>query len=205
MHDRVKFEYVIRLPVMPGTDDALSEAASKGATQPESDSRIKVRIDDLAFVGGEAIAWPVNEHLAPTTPLLRRLEIAGGAALASKLRVEEPFPVGSAVVSDAGDLPADLLVSAVIVSENEQVTPSSVRRALTSALQRATDWQIDSLVCAPFGLGAGNLDVDESAEIMVDVLARHLSRASFPALVTIVVESELERDAFAAALSNLNR
>ena len=164
---------------------------------------VEVRLDDLAFFDGEAIAWPVNAELRPITPATRRLEVAAGPPLAQLLRTQEPLPVGSAVVTAAGALPASLLVSAVVASETEPVTPSGVRRAMTSAMQRAADWQIGHLGVAPFGLGAGNLDVEESAEIMVEVIGRH--RAPFPARVTIVVETAAEEAAFGARVAELER
>ncbi len=164
---------------------------------------VEVRVDDLAFFGGEAIAWPVNADLRPITPLTRRLEVAGGPPLAQLLRTQEPLPVGSAVVTAAGALHVGLLVSAVVASETEPVTPSGVRRAMTSAMQRAADWQIGHLGVTPFGLGAGNLDAEESAEIMLEVIGRH--RAPHPARVTIVVETTTEQAAFGARLGGLGR
>jgi len=158
-------------------------------------------MDDLAFATGDAIAWPVTAELRPMTPLLRRLEAAGGEALSRQLRVHEPLMVGSAVVTGAGGLGVELLVNAIVASDDEPVTASGVRRALTSALQRAADWQIEHLVCAPFGLGAGNLDVEECAEIMTDIIARHTAQARHPARVTIVVETPLEEQAFRSCLA----
>jgi O-acetyl-ADP-ribose deacetylase (regulator of RNase III) len=160
---------------------------------------VEVRLDDLAFFDGEAIAWPVDAELRPITPVTRRLEAAGGTTLAQLLRTQEPLPVGSAVVTAAGALPVGLLVSAVVASETEPVTRSGVRRAMTSAMQRAADWQIGHLGVAPFGLGAGNLDAEESAEIMFEVIGRH--RAPYPARVTIVVETQLEEAAFGARVA----
>ena len=49
---------------------------------------ISVRIDDLAFYDGEAIARPVTAGLGPTTGLLRRLELAGGETLRKQLRLQ---------------------------------------------------------------------------------------------------------------------
>jgi O-acetyl-ADP-ribose deacetylase len=166
---------------------------------------IQLRIDDLAFVQASALAWPVTAELKATTPVLRRLEKAGGPSLAAQLVVREPLPVGSAVVTGGGELSAELLVSAVVSSDEEGVSRSSVRRAITSALQRATDWRIDSLALAPFGLGAGNLEIEESAQIMVDVITEHMSTATYPQSATIVVESPVEEEVFAAALGRVAR
>lgn len=162
-------------------------------TQPRATTAvIDVRVDDLAFYEGEAIARPVNAMLGATTPVMRRLERAAGPAYADTVRVSQPMPVGSAVVTNAGDLPVELLIHGVVSSDDEPVTRATVRLALMSAMQRAVAFQIRALAIAPFGLGAGNLDIEDSAEVMVDVLTEHMRRSPYPAAVTIVVETPLE-------------
>ena len=69
---------------------------------------------------------------------------------------------------------------AIVSSATERVTREGVRRALRSALERVLSWQIAEIAIPPLGLGAGNLDIDESAELMADELARHLATAAFP-------------------------
>jgi O-acetyl-ADP-ribose deacetylase (regulator of RNase III) len=162
---------------------------------------IEVRVDDLAFFQGSALVRPVNAELGATTVLLRRLEIAAGPALANQLRVQEPMPVGSAVVTGAGDLQVELIVHGVVSSRTEPVSRDSVRRAFANALQRAVDWELESVGIAPFGLGAGNLDIEESAEVMAEVVARHVLRARYPARSCFVVESAEEEQALTTALS----
>ena len=154
---------------------------------------IEVRVDDLAFYDGEAIVRPVTADLGATTPLMRRLESAAGDGLQAQLRTEEALPVGSAVVSAAGALGVELMVHAVVSSEDEPVSIRTVRRALTSALQRTVDWQIGAVAIAPFGLGAGNLAIEDSAAILAEVLAEHMSRgARFPEVITVVAETNEE-------------
>ena len=83
---------------------------------------IQVRIDDLAFYEGEAIVRPVNEDLGATTPLLRRLELAAGSQFLDQTRLQEPLPVGAAIVTAAGELNVSLLVHAVVMSRTEPVS-----------------------------------------------------------------------------------
>jgi len=161
---------------------------------------IRVRIDDLAFFDGEAIVRPVNEDLGATTPLLRRLELAAGTQLYNQIRLQEPLPVGAAVVTSAGELEVELLVHAVVMSRTEPVSRDTVRRALTSAFQRIETWQIKDVGIPPFGLGAGNLDVDESAEVMLSVIDQHLRGGRFPEEITLIAESVEEERALSAAL-----
>jgi O-acetyl-ADP-ribose deacetylase (regulator of RNase III) len=162
---------------------------------------IEVRVDDLAFYDGEAIVRPVNADLGATTPLLRRLEAAAGNGLQEHLRKHEALPVGSAVVSAAGALPVELLVHAVVSSDDEPVSLHSVRRALTSALRRALDWQIGALAIPPFGLGAGNLAIEDSAAVLAEVLAEHVSGgARFPEVITVVAETDEEASVLSQSL-----
>jgi O-acetyl-ADP-ribose deacetylase (regulator of RNase III) len=161
---------------------------------------IRVRIDDLAFFDGEAIVRPVNEDLGATTPLLRRLELAAGTQLYNQIRLQEPLPVGAAVVTSAGELGAQLLVHAVVMSRTEPVSRDTVRHALTSALQRVEAWQIKNVGIPPFGLGAGNLEIDESADVMMSVIAQHLRGARFPEEITLIAETPEEERALTAAV-----
>ncbi len=155
---------------------------------------IEIRVDDLAFFEGEAIARPVNAMLGATTPIMRKLERAAGSDFADKVRPREPLPVGAAVVTNAGELQVELMVHGVVSSDDEPVTRDTVRLALMSALQRAVAFQIRELAVAPFGLGAGNLDIEDSAEVMLDVMAAHMKHAGYPTSIIIFAETELEEE-----------
>ena len=163
---------------------------------------VTVVVDDLAFFGGDAGVRPVTATLGAPTALLRRLESAAGPDLVAQLRLTEPLAVGSAIVTAAGTLSTDFLVHAVVASEDEPVSASSVRRALLSALERAEGWALGDVAVPPFGLGAGNLDVEESARVMAEALAQHARRgARHPERVTVITESDDEADAFRWALA----
>lgn len=162
---------------------------------------IEVRTDDLAFVVADAIARPVDAELRATTPVMRRLELAGGEGLARHLHVNEPLAVGSAVVTPAGALGVELMIHGVVSSDVEPASRASVRQAVSSTLQRAADWGIAHLAIAPFGIGAGNLDIEESAEVIVDAVRRHRQVSRAPTTITIVVESSFEHDVFARLIA----
>jgi O-acetyl-ADP-ribose deacetylase (regulator of RNase III) len=162
---------------------------------------IEVRVEDLAFYSGDAIIRPATATLGATTPLLRRLELAGGKALLDRLVTSEPLAIGSAVVTGAGELPVELLVHAIVSSATERVTRDGVRRAFRSALERASAWQISAVAIPPLGLGAGNLDIDESAAVMADELIRHCGMATFPRNITLAAETADEAHSLEGALA----
>jgi O-acetyl-ADP-ribose deacetylase (regulator of RNase III) len=166
-------------------------------------SAIDIRVDDLAFFEGEAIARPANAMLGATTPIMRKLERAAGPTFTDKLRPREPLPVGAAVVTNAGDLSVELMIHGVVSSDDEPVTRDTVRLALMSALQRAVAFQIRELAIAPFGLGAGNLDIEDSADVMIDVITLHMKRASYPSSVIIFAETDLEEEVLRTRLRSV--
>jgi len=160
-----------------------------------------VVVDDLAFHASDAIVRPATARLDATTPMVRRLEQIGGPEFQRRLRIQRDLAVGAAVVTGGGgDLAAEFVIHAVIQSDTEPATASSVRRAWQSALERAVDWSFTRLSTPPLGTGAGNLSLEDASEIMVTVLKAHGAGAAFPADVTVVVETPLEREVFEAAL-----
>src|SRR5207244_12497068 len=126
---------------------------------------------------------------APPTPGARRLATVGGAEVAGHLRLHKELPVGAAVVTaGGGDLPAEFVIHAVIRSDTEPVTRDGVARAWRSALQQVQEWEFGTVTVPPIGTGAGNLTVEDAAEIMVPILNVHLRNAALPADVPFVVE-----------------
>jgi O-acetyl-ADP-ribose deacetylase (regulator of RNase III) len=163
---------------------------------------ISVRLADLAEVRAAGLVRPVSAERQAVTPAMRRLEMAAGPALDEQCRRLGELPVGSAVITPAGDLPVQFVIHAVVRSYQEPVSAGTVRRALQNALRRAEEWGLDRVAVAPFGTGAGNLDAEESARIMMDVLMEHMQSARYPASVEIVVDSEYDRDAFERQLNS---
>src|SRR2546427_9500831 len=54
------------------------------------------------------------------------------------------------------------------------------RSAWQSALEQAQAWEFAHLTVPPIGTGAGNLSLEDAADIMVQVLTAHLGNATFP-------------------------
>lgn len=164
---------------------------------------IHVVLDDLAFVEADAVVRPATTLLEPTTPATRRLDEAAGASFTTQLQDNREMVVGAAVVTGAGDLTAELVIHAIIRSATDQVTPLAVRRAWISVLQRASAWELAHIATPPLGTGAGNLSNEIAAETMTAVLADVLPGTEYPRDITIVVETDEERNVFEAALKHM--
>jgi O-acetyl-ADP-ribose deacetylase len=115
-------------------------------------------------------------------------------------RRQGELPVGSAVITAAGAAEAEYLVHVVVRSAEEPVSAAGVRRALENGLRRLADWGIREVALPPLGTGAGNLDAEDAAAVMVPLLVERIGAAVLERAV-IVAETEYERDAFLRALS----
>jgi O-acetyl-ADP-ribose deacetylase (regulator of RNase III) len=154
---------------------------------------IQVVVDDLAFVAVDAVLRPATDRLDPVTPSISRLDQAAGDRFAEQRRIQQPLDVGAAVVTGAGELTSKFVVHAVIQSERTPASSDTVRRALVSAWQRATDWELETVATPLVGIGPGQLTLEESAELLRRTSDDQASRSRFPARLLIVVEDETER------------
>lgn len=162
---------------------------------------MRVVVDDIAFFGSDAIVRPATARLDPTTAALRRLEQLGGPTFQNRLVVQRELPVGAAVVTGAGgDLPAEFVIHAIIQSQTEPISASGVAQAWRAALKQAQEWEFARVSSPPLGIGAGNLTLEDAAEIMVTELTAHRMRSAFPSDVALIVENDVEREVFEAAL-----
>lgn len=162
---------------------------------------IRVVVDDLASLAADAIVRPATTRLDPTAAALRRLEDVGGPEFHSKMRLSRELAVGGAVVTaGGGDLPAEFVIHAIIRSDTEPVTRGNVARAWGAVLHQAREWEFAHVSAPPLGTGAGNLTLEDAAEIMATVLAAHRATAKFPADVSFVVERPEEQQVFEAVL-----
>lgn len=163
---------------------------------------IEVRLGELADADTAAILVPVDANASAVTRAGRRVQMrAGAAVLERSLRLGE-LPVGSAILTEAGDLPGEFLIHVVVRAFDEPVSEGSVRRALRNGLRRSAEWGIESVAMPLLGTGAANLDAERAAQVMLPVLLEHWREAQRPSRVLIVADSAYEREAMTRALAN---
>ena len=161
---------------------------------------IHIRVGRLEEMVVPAYLRPVAADGTPVTPAMARLDAALGERVREQLRRGGNLPVGSASITPGGDLPADFLVNIVVRSQDEPVTELAVERGLVNGLRRLREWAIDMAATVPLGTGAGNLDAETSARVMVATLRQEMAPDLMPRDIVIVVDSEYEKEAFERVL-----
>lgn len=156
---------------------------------------IRAVVDDLAFVEADALVRPATAKLEPVSSALRRIEQLAGPTFHKQIaQLDIQLAVGAAVVTGGGDLTAEFVIHAVIMTQDDPVTPAGVRRTITSVVQRAADWQLARIATPILGAGPGQLTPDDAVRILVDTFASAMETATYPTDLCIVVESEEERE-----------
>ena len=162
---------------------------------------IEVRVGELAEATADAYVRPVSTDFSAVSPAMRRFDQAAGDAVAEQCQMLGELPMGSAVITAAGELPGSLIIHAAVRSPAENSSRSVVRQAFLNALRRAGEWGASSLAIAPLGTGAGNLDAETAADIMIEVLADYAKTVEGPERVVVMVEDAYQEAAFAGAVS----
>lgn len=157
---------------------------------------IRVLVSDPDALEADAILRSVGTDLEACTPLEQRLGLQAGLEILDRLRDFGEVPVGGALVTPGGGLRAPFVIHVVIRSGEEGITEQNIRRALLNGLRQADQWGLETLTILPLGTGAGNLEAESSARIMMAVLKDHYGEAELPRDVVIAVPTEYEEDAF---------
>jgi O-acetyl-ADP-ribose deacetylase (regulator of RNase III) len=166
---------------------------------------IRVVVGELRDQGVDGLLRPVRSDLAPVSGPSRDVALEAGEDLQERLGRMGLLPVGGAVLTPAGSLPASFLIHAVVMSEDEPQTRISVQRAVRNGLRRAADWGLESLALPPFGMGVGTADPEVAARALVEILFDHLDEGASPLDLTIVVSSDFESQLFDRLVEEASR
>ncbi|MGH7509291.1 MAG: macro domain-containing protein [Gemmatimonadales bacterium] len=151
---------------------------------------IEVILTDLALAQADAVVRPADQSLSPITSAGSRLDERAGPQFAEQRRLATPLEAGAAVVTGSGGLAAPFVLHVVIRDQDSGIGREVVRRALVSAWQRATDWELGTIAAPLVGAGPGDLSVEEAATLLAETFPRG---QACPGVLHIVVEQDAER------------
>lgn len=153
---------------------------------------IQVIVDDLALTQADAVVRPADETLGPVTPAISRLDEQAGPRFAEQRRLNFPLKAGAAVVTGSGDLTAPFVLHVVIRDSDSGVGREVVRRALVSAWQRATDWELGTIATPLVGAGVGQLTLEEAATLLAETFPP--GPGGCPSELHIVVDGDADKE-----------
>ncbi len=160
---------------------------------------IEVVEGDIAVLEVDAVANAANDHLWMGAGVAGALKRAGGDEIEREAVAKGPIPLGDAVATSAGRLPARWVIHGAVMGQDLGTNADLVERTTQSVLRVAEELGAKSLALPAFGTGVGGFPLDECARLMVAVVRAHEPRTL--ARVVFAVFGGEARRAFEAALS----
>ena len=128
---------------------------------------------DITRLEVDAIANAANDRLWMGAGVAGAIKRAGGEEIEREAVAKGPIPVGEAVETGAGRLPARWVIHGAVMGQDLRTNADLVRRTTESCLRVADELGAESLALPAFGTGVGGFPLDECARLMVGAVRAH--------------------------------
>ena len=167
---------------------------------PDVDHRIRIERGDITRIPVDAIVNAANSALAGGGGVDGAIHRAGGPSLMQELNVirarEGGCPTGSAVVTGAGNLPANFVFHAVgpIYRDGQRGEPDLLASCYRTCLQLADQHGARTISFPGISTGVYGYPREAAAEIAVrEVRAFLTGNSSIEAVIFVVFDAAAER------------
>ena len=160
---------------------------------------LEVRDGDIAAVEADAIANAANDRLWMGAGVAGALKRAGGEEVELEATKLGPIPLGSAVATGAGRLPARWVIHGAVMGQDLRTDADLVARTARACLELADELGCRSLALPALGTGVGGFPLDDCARNMVAE-----ARSFEPQRLELVIFAVFGRDAYEAFSSALS-
>ena len=154
---------------------------------------------DIAALDVDAVANAANDRLWMGSGVAGALKRAGGEAIEAEAMAQGPIPVGTAVATGGGRLPARHVIHGAVMGQDLRTTADLIGRTTTACLLLADELGCASVALPAFGTGVGGFPIGECAALMVTAARR--APLSHVRRIVFAVWGGEARDAFAHAVA----
>ena len=135
--------------------------------------RVIVTKGDITTLGCDAIVNPANSYGLMGGGVALAIKSAGGDIIEKKAREKAPIPVGKAVSTTAGKLPAGFVIHAPTMEKPaEKTSIENVEKATYAALDYGNRVGAHSIAFPGMGTGVGGVRKGDAAEAMVRAIRK---------------------------------
>lgn len=166
-------------------------------------TRIRLIHGDLTSVAVDAIVNAANDRLWMGGGVAGAIKRRGGPDIEQEAMRLGPVPVGDAVATTAGRLPARHVIHAVTMGQDLVTSERAIRAAIRSALRLADRLTLRSIAFPALGTGVGGFPMERGAAAMLEETAAHLRDGSALEEIVFALYDEPAYVVFAAALRDL--
>ena len=123
---------------------------------------------DITEMGTDAIVNAANNHLWMGAGVAGAIKRKGGKEIEREAVTQGPIPVGEAVVTGAGKLPARFVIHAAAMGQDLKTGEDEIWKATRISLLRAKEKGLRSIAFPALGTGVGGFPFQEAARVMLN-------------------------------------
>jgi len=131
---------------------------------------------DITELEVDAIVNAANNHLWMGAGVAGAIKRKGGKAIETEAVAQGPIPIGEAVVTTAGKLPAKYVIHAAGMGRDLRTDAQKVQDSTKNSLLRAEEKKLGSIAFPAIGTGVGGLAHKECARAMLEAVTDHISK-----------------------------
>ncbi|MFA0962219.1 O-acetyl-ADP-ribose deacetylase [Roseivirga sp. BDSF3-8] len=154
--------------------------------------KISILKGDITKVKTDAIVNAANTSLLGGGGVDGAIHRAGGPAILQECRMINGCKTGEAVVTTAGNLPADMVIHTVgpVWNGGTKDEPDLLRAAYFNSLERAREKKARTVAFPNISTGIYGYPKEQAAEIAVSTVKEYLSQHELPEQVVFVCFDE---------------
>jgi len=159
--------------------------------------KVVVKAGDITREKVDAIVNPANSFGSMGGGCAQAIKAAGGEEIEKEAISKGPTPVGMAVATGAGRLPARYVIHApTMENPAESIDKDNVRAATYAALRCAKNLGVRSLAFPGMGAGIGGVAKKEAAAAMLAEIKRFSTeeKASLDSIILVAFDKELKKE-----------
>lgn len=135
------------------------------------DTLLRVVEGDITTYSVDALVNAANNHLWMGGGVAGAIKRKGGKVIEEEAVKQGPIPVGHAVATGAGKLPAKYVIHAAVMGQDLKTDAEKIRLATSSSLELCRQLKVESVAFPALGTGVGGFPLAEAANIMLGEVA----------------------------------
>lgn len=152
------------------------------------ESLVVVAVGDITRIRVDAVVNPANSLMIMGGGVAGALKRAGGSIIEEEALRHAPVPVGKAITTTAGKLPAKAVIHAPTMERPAmRIGTANVYKAARAAIDEASSRGFKSIAMPALGAGVGGVSVSDSAR---EIARAMLDSPSLPSLIVLVARGE---------------
>jgi len=151
---------------------------------------IEIKKGDITKLKVDAIVNAANNELWMGGGVAGAIKMEGGRQIEEEAVKKGPIPVGQAIVTGGGLLPARYVIHAAVMGTDFQTDSEKIRLATLHSLRRADEEGLRTVAFPALGTGVGRFPADECARIMIKEIQDYAGLNTGLQKVIIVLYSE---------------